>query len=246
MILMASCNAPERSGAEGVRMKQETADKTRSEHVSDPIGDWILVEFHDSILTTKRIGSYRSSRPVWSALLLRVGQDSVELHGSLLHHRSVARSDQAPLLMETEAYGTLSFIHDADLDQLVVNWHVPSQPELQGTCHYRRLTKAESVLTEGINRRFGFQENYHAFLLRHLFQGVYTPLGKGHSFEISATGELSGHPEWRTFSFHDYFGTLHPYEQDMDALFQHAGYKLCLQLEPPRGHVDPSTPWFEW
>lgn len=42
--------------------------------------------------------------------------------------------------------------------------------------------------------------------------------GPGEAFTISESGAISGHTRWQEFSFHDYFGTLHPYANDMDAL----------------------------
>ena len=46
----------------------------------------------------------------------------------------------------------MSFIHDPGSDRMIVNWHDHERPDLRGTLHYRRLTQAESVLTEPSHR----------------------------------------------------------------------------------------------
>jgi hypothetical protein len=66
---------------------------------------------------------------------------------------------------------------------------------------------------------FRFEENYRAHLTRLLFTGRFEPLDKGqHAFSIDDRGRITGHPNWNEFWFHDYFGTLHPFEGDVDGL----------------------------
>jgi len=184
----------------------------------DPTGDWILVEFHDSIQAHKRIGAYRLPPPVWSALLLRVGPDPVDLYGSLRPHERASRASAGDTLLELNDHATMTFVHDPGSDRILVHWTDDERPERHGTLHYRRLLVNESFLTENLDQRFAFQKNYHGYLLRTLFAGDYVPLGSTKTFSISDSGAISGHPTWREFSFHDYFGTLHPYTNDMDAL----------------------------
>lgn len=185
---------------------------------TDPTGDWILVEFHDSIQAHERIGTYRRPPPVWSALLLRVGPDSVDRYGSLRPHARDSRASAGDTLLQLNDYASMTFVHDALNDRILVHWTDAERPERHGTLHYRRLLHSESSLTDHLDQRFGFQKNYHSYLMRTLFAGNYVPLDTGKPFSISDNGAISGHPTWHEFSFHDYFGTLHPYANDMDAL----------------------------
>ena len=184
----------------------------------DPTGDWILVEFHDSIQAHKRIGAYRLPPPVWSALLLRVGPDPVDRYGSLLPHERASRTSAGDALLELNDHATMTFVHDPGSDRILVHWTDDERPERHGTLHYRRLLANESFLTENLDQRLALRKNDHAYLLRTLFAGDYLPVGSAKAFSISDSGVISGHPSWREFSFHDYFGTLHPYTNDMDAL----------------------------
>jgi hypothetical protein len=94
----------------------------------------------------------------------------------------------------------------------------------QRTMWYRRLRPDELHLITDIDSphrdsMFRFEENYRAHLTRLLFTGRFEPLDKGqHAFSIDDRGRITGHPNWNEFWFHDYFGTLHPFEGDVDGL----------------------------
>lgn len=71
-----------------------------------------------------------------------------------------------------------------------------------------------------LDPQWRFQENYHVYLLRAFFVGHFKALDTGQfSFRIDDHGRMTGHPNWSSFHFHDYFGTLHPYANDVDALW---------------------------
>lgn len=87
--------------------------------------------------------------------------------------------------------------------------------------HYRRLTKAEQVLVPALRSNNGpanFRDVYHQFLLGQLFVGTYDAIDGGSHFAIDGSRTVIGHEQWKSFDFHDYFGTLHPYADDTDAL----------------------------
>ena len=214
-VVVAAC-APPAQESSVTPVEQDTVQAIIPTTV--PTGDWILVEFHDSIQAHKRIGAYRMPPPVWSALLMRVGPDPVELYGSLRTHQRATPTNTGDTLLQLNDYSSMTFVHEALNDRILVYWTDDERPERRGTLHYRRLLHSESSLTDRLDDRFGFQMNYHSYLMRTLFAGNYMPVDTGKPFSISNNGMMSGHPTWREFSFHDYFGTLHPYANDMDAL----------------------------
>lgn len=89
---------------------------------------------------------------------------------------------------------------------------------------YRRLSANEGHLLTGIDARhrdslFMFEANYKKHLAHLLFTGRYEPLSRGqHAFHIDGSGHISGHPNWNEFWFHAYFGSLHPFTDDVDGL----------------------------
>lgn len=190
----------------------------------DASGSWILTEFHDSIVVHRRIGRFRMPIPVWTALVLRVDSDTVRCNGTLLPWPKKFQRMGKDTLLVMDSYGPQTFIHDPIADVVRVIWQNSGVPERHGVHHYRRLRPDELHLLEGIDavdpsRTWHFKHNYHAYLTRFLFEGRYEPLdGDQHAFRIDAEGAISGHPEWTEFYFHDYFGTRHPFRNDLDGL----------------------------
>lgn len=189
----------------------------------DPIGTWVLTEFHDSIAVHRRIGRYRMPVPAWTALVLHVDSDTVRCSGILLPGvRRFPRAGQ-DTIMAIDDYGPQTFIHDPVADKVRVVWMNQAVPGQKTILHYRRLRRDERHLLEcidgvSLDPKVGFRSNYHAYLTRLLFEGRYDPLDDGqHGFRIDREGRISGHPIWNDFYFHDYFGTMHPW-RDSDGL----------------------------
>lgn len=189
----------------------------------DPIGTWVLTEFHDSIAVHRRIGRYRRPVPVWTALLLRVDSTVVTCNGILLPRteRYIRWGSDTLLLLDT--YGRQTFVYDAIKDRLWVFFR--DDPNFkERSMEYRRLRPDEHHLLTGIDSQhrdstFVFEENYRKHLVGRLFAGRFEPLDRGqHAFSIDSRGRITGHPMWNQFWFHDYFGTLHPFSGDMDGL----------------------------
>lgn len=190
-VLVVACTPPAQESA-APPVTQDTSRVTMP--APDPTGDWILVEFHDSIQAHKRIGAYRLPPPVWSALLLRVGPDPVDLYGSLRPHERASRASAGDALLELNDHATMTFVHDPGSDRILVHWTDDERPERHGTLHYRRLLANESFLTENLDQRLALRKNDHAYLLRTLFAGDYLPVGSAKTFSISDSGVISGHP----------------------------------------------------
>ena len=199
--------------------KDVTVDKV----ASDPSGAWILSEFHDSIVHHKAIGRFRLLIPVWTALLLRVDSSAIKCNGTLLPQtKEYSRSGQDTLLV-LDGYGIQTFVYRPSVDRIVVMFMNEGDVQ-QRTMWYRRLRPDELHLITDIDSQhrdsmFRFEENYHTHLTGLLFAGRFEPLDKGrHAFSIDVRGQITGHPIWNEFWFHDYFGTLHPFEGDVDGL----------------------------
>lgn len=189
----------------------------------DATGSWILQEFHDSISEHKAIGHYRMPVPVWTALLLRVDSLVVRCNGTLLSKTIVHARSGGDTILVMDEYGVQSFVYDAGPDVIRVML-AGDDGRQQRSMHYRRLRWDELSLIDGVDMKttdtpFRFQTNYHSHLTQLLFTGCYEPLGIGqHAFSIDPLGRILGHPTWKEFWFHDYFGTLHPFEDDLDGL----------------------------
>jgi hypothetical protein len=188
-----------------------------------PSGAWILTEFHDSIIERRAIGHFRLPIPVWTALLLRVDSTAVKFNGTLLSKtEEYSRSGQDTLLV-LDGYGIQTFAYRPSEDRIMVMFMNEGDAQ-QRTMWYRRLRPDELHLITDIDSphrdsMFRFEENYRAHLTRLLFTGRFEPLDKGqHAFSIDDRGRITGHPNWNEFWFHDYFGTLHPFEGDVDGL----------------------------
>ncbi|QQR87849.1 MAG: hypothetical protein IPJ76_06390 [Flavobacteriales bacterium] len=190
----------------------------------DPIGTWVLTEFHDSIAVHRRIGRYRMPIPAWTALVLRVDSDTVRCNGILLPWVRKFNRAGRDTILEIDDYGPQTFIHDPVADTVRVIWMNPGVPGQSGILHYRRLRLDELHLLKGIDvihpaPEDRFRSNYRAYLTRLLFEGHYDPLDDGqHGFRIDEQGRISGHPIWNEFYFHDYFGTRHPWRDELDGL----------------------------
>lgn len=216
-------------GPEG-QMVDEPLDSDTSSVVSqrgtirhDPCGAWVLAEFYDSIVVHRRIGRYRRPVPVWTSLLLRVDSTVVRCNGILLPRTERYSRWGRDTLLVLEQYGEQTFVYDAMQDRIRVFFMVDADPK-ERSMEYRRLRPDEHHLLTGIDSQhrdsaFVFEENYRKHLVGRLFAGRFEPLDKGqHAFSIDGRGRISGHPIWNEFWFHDYFGTLHPFEDDADGL----------------------------
>jgi hypothetical protein len=191
--------------------------------IHDPIGAWILTGFHDSILVNQQIGRYRRPVPVWTALLLRVDSTVVRCNGILLPQTEQYSRRRMDTLLVIDSYGQQTFVYDAIQDRIQVFFNGDADSE-EGVMNYRRLRPDEHRLLAGIDSQhrdsaFTFEGNYHRHLTGLLFAGRFEPLSRGeHAFNVDENGHITGHPNWNAFWFHDYFGTLHPFEGDVDGL----------------------------
>ena len=189
----------------------------------DAIGTWVLTEFHDSIIVHRRIGRYRRPVPVWTSLLLRVDSAVVRCNGILLPRTERSSRRGRDTLLVLERYGQQTFVYYAMQDRIRVFFRVAADPK-ERSMEYRRLRPDEHHLLTGIDSQlrdsaFAFEENYTKHLVQLLFTGRFEPLDRGqHAFGIDGNGRVTGHPIWNEFWFHDYFGTLHPFEGDVDGL----------------------------
>lgn len=189
----------------------------------EPDGAWVLSGFHDSILVNRQIGRYRRPVPVWTALLLRVDSAVVKCNGILLPQTELHARWGKDTLLVIDKYDQQAFVYDAMEDRIQVFFKRDADAK-EGAMDYRRLRPEEHQLLADIDsqhrgRPFTFEENYHKHLTRLLFAGRFEPLDRGqHAFTIDDNGHIAGHPIWNAFWFHDYFGTLHPFEGDVDGL----------------------------
>lgn len=196
---------------------------SRETTARDPAGAWLLSEFHDSIIVHRRVGRYRRPVPVWTALLLRVDSTVVRCNGILLPRTERYTRWGSDTLLVLDKYGQQTFVYDAMQDRLRVFFGDDSNFK-EMSMEYRRLRPDEHHLLTGIDSQlrdsaFAFEENYHKHLVELLFAGRFEPLDIGqHGFGIDGNGRVTGHPVWNEFWFHDYFGTLHPFENDADGL----------------------------
>lgn len=216
--VLAACGGPSPSPAATTIDDQDSLEEVVLDVTPfDPVGDWILTEFHDSILENRQIGAYRRPVPIWSALLLRVGHDSIHLYGTI-SKRSLPRTMGDTILRYVD-FANMVVFADARSGRLVVQWKDDRSPPRSGVLHYRRLDASEGGMTDSLDRNpWSLRDNYHLHLQGALFAGQYTEIGGSTSFRLTPEGGLSGQTTWVRFDFHDYFGTLHPYRDDMDAL----------------------------
>jgi len=223
MGMYACTSSPDREPDVASRSSDLVKEVTVDTVVNDPSGAWILSEFHDSIVVHMAIGRYRLPIPVWTALLIRVDSNTVKCNGILVPQTKEYSRSRRDTLMVLDAYGLQVFVYDAIADQLQVLFKNEADTK-EAVMEYRRLRPEEHHLMAGIDAQhrdsmFRFEENYHAYLTGLLFTGRFEPLDKGqHAFRIDEKGRISGHPIWNEFWFHDYFGTLHPFEGDVDGL----------------------------
>lgn len=108
----------------------------------DAEGEWILTEFHESIIQRRAIGGYRLPIPVWTALLLRVDSSTVKCNGTLLPQtKEYSRSGRDTLLV-LDAYGLQAFVYDAMEDRIQVFFKNDTDAK-EGAMEYRRLSPEE-------------------------------------------------------------------------------------------------------
>ncbi len=221
---MCACtSSPDGELTAGSKPSDVTREVTQDAVTRDPSGAWILSEFHDSIIDHKAIGRFRLPIPVWTALFLRVDSNTVKCNGTVLpQSKEYSRSGKDTLLV-LDTYGLQSLVYDEVVDRIQVYFKNDASPK-EVAMVYRRLSPEEHHLMVGIDSphrdsSFRFEENYHTHLTGLLFTGRFEPLDKGqHAFSIDDRGRIDGHPIWNEFWFHDYFGTLHPFEGDVDGL----------------------------
>lgn len=221
---MCACtSSPDGELTFGTKPSYVTREATEDAVTRDPSGAWILSEFHDSIVHHKAIGRFRLPIPVWTALLLRVDSSAIKCNGTLLPQtKEYSRSGQDTLLV-LDGYGIQTFVYRPSVDRIMVMFMNEGDVQ-QRTMWYRRLRPDELHLITDIDSQhrdsmFRFEESYHTHLTGLLFAGRFEPLDKGrHGFSIDVRGQITGHPIWNEFWFHDYFGTLHPFEGDVDGL----------------------------
>jgi hypothetical protein len=217
-IVFMACERPVHPSAATVVTSTAPQESTPTLDNTALEGWWILTEFHDSVMVHHRIGRYRMPTPVWGALMLNVRPDSLDIFGTLSERGMRFQRHSNDTLLSADLFVPMTILREGDAIKVM-----GTDRSRTCTMHYRRLRQEEMRLIDSLDvpdPKWRFQENYHAYLLRAFFVGYFKALDTGQfSFRIDDRGHITGHPNWANFDFHDYFGTLHPYANDMDALW---------------------------
>jgi hypothetical protein len=223
----ASCDQP--VNPENTEVKAEASHNSSSSKMKSIDGFWILSEYIDGIFRDRAIAKHRMYPIAWSSLILQVRNDSLFSTGllySTLKEKINAESDTLCSIME---YSKYTLFYDEQSDKILAKIIEPNPTDKfkELTYHYRRIE--EEAILDIINnsgwflkRKFYFEihQSFNDLFIDSLINGKYTSLDSstfGKILSLNKRGETDGFQNFNRFGIHDYWGTLHPY-QNLDAM----------------------------
>lgn len=232
LLLFASCGQ--------INEKVENSESAVYENLD---GYWVLTNYVDDILKTKSIAPHISKRLTWDAIVIKIYDDSLVTHGLIMENK-FHLSDNADSLTTIKKY---QLSYDKSLKQIrAMAANDKSDQQDTITYHFRRVKPDEQRLIAGIDGKPFFENlenNFYDFFIDSIISGTYKPLTKSNDFKTLELGKAdltSGFKNYNTYSIHDYFGTLHSYNDNDAIMFEDT------TITPPGNAPPTNIVFYNW
>jgi hypothetical protein len=232
-LLLASfcwaCSAPQSN-------EQDKNNRLPKDDLKVLEGNWIMSNYLDSIKKYKAIERFTSGPLTFTAIMLRVKQDSLYSYGLLQSHKNGKLFHKYDSLTTMQNWHDYQLSYDKSQNQLRAVF-VKGRQGAKDSIQYifRRFTEDEKELVKGIERDRGYpRASFEQFFIDKLMSGKYTPLGNKFqpTMVLDTTGKVKGFKQYNKYHIHSYFGTLHPYRPE-DAIIFEDTTAVRKSLRPP-------------
>ena len=171
-------------------------------------GLWVLPHFVDSTVINRSIGRYRMHYPVWFAIFLDVGKETVRAHGSIM-------DDEVPIdphgdtlcVFSKTVSGKWCLISKGKSLEL---HHLDTSRQGQKVYALEKRTDLAYLLEE--------QQKVHKtdsaitrYFHEKILVGSYQLVGTEDRVIFETNGRISGFQDFISYEVDSYYGTLHPY-----------------------------------
>lgn len=216
--------------------EQEKNDRLPKDDLKVLEGNWVMSNYLDSIRKYKAIERFSLAPLTFTAIVLKVKQDSLYSYGLLHLHKNGKLSHQYDSLTTMQSWHDYRLSYDKSKDQIKAVF-VKGRQGAKDSIQYifRRFTEDEKRLVKGIERsKWLPSESFEQFFIEKLMSGKYVPLGNKFqpAMVLDTTGKVTGFKQYNQYHIHSYFGTLHPYRPE-DAIIFEDTTAVRKSLGPP-------------
>jgi hypothetical protein len=176
---------------------------------------WILTNYFDSILKDKSISKHRLYPITWSAMALNIKKDTLHSVGLLYVKEKIKiNSAKDTFGLMNSNYGRFLFFYNKQTDCIeAIDNSVDENNKYIGK-HFTYRRVKEKRLYEIFD---GFElhqirNGLYQIFIDSLISGEYKSLNGGQNLILTTNGLISGFKKYNKFQIHDYFGTLHPFQ----------------------------------
>ncbi len=172
---------------------------------------WILNRYADNILSNKAIAKYSEDPLVWSAVVLRIEDDTLYAAGTMGSAKIRKESGNVPGIIEQ--YGQRFNFSYQHMTKQMTAINLSRGVEIEDRFNlYRPITETEYLALIAPEDEQPLQQGMNRFFVKELFAGEYAPLDrKSKKMNMLESGEVEGFQQYNHFKLHDYFGTSHPF-----------------------------------
>lgn len=196
-------------------------------------GYWILTNYLDKILETKKILKETINEITVESIVLKIQDDSISYWGIIDFHKTVySKKIDSISTLRVSRY----LLHYNEPDSTII----ATKKEDTTTYVYRKIRQNEMRLVNNIHERMydpPLEENFNDFFIDSIFAGVYRPIPNTSNkvLKLYSDGKTVGFKKFDTYRIDNSFGTMHPFESDV-MFFEdsHKNYDV-----PPYRFVQP-------
>lgn len=182
-------------------------------------GYWILTDYIDSIYKDKSIAKHRLYRLAWMAICFKIESDSLFTNGLLYAGKKAKLDFESDTLCIIEDWGTYVFKYNKANDCIEAINVAPDESDqfADKRFTFRRIVEARLLNIVSKSNVFEIENGFYQLFIDSLIAGTYDPVGGGTPLKFGNDGFTTGFKSYNKYGIHDYFGTLHPF-QNYDAI----------------------------
>lgn len=207
-------------------------------------GNWILTDYLDSILTDQTIAKHTRYLIAYEALYLKIEHDTLRSTGLLFNGDSCRINqtiDSIGILKSYYIEYQLVYDKTSDCIRAIAIPSKENNPFLNKIFTYRRVTENRLAGLDVYNP-FLIRKKFHQLFIDSLIAGEYKSLEDGSIMKLLPDGTMCGFKKYNEFDIHDFFGTLHPFEDYDEITFMDTNY-IGTNVWP---HPIEKSRYFNW
>jgi hypothetical protein len=204
-------------------------------------GYWILTDYFDSIFKDKTISKHRLYPIAWSAMTLKFQNDSLFSTGLLYLKKKQKICLTCDTLTLIKDFGTFILKYNKQTDNIeAIRIDSDKYNQFKNkTYTYRRVTEKHLITILANKNTSNIEEGFYQLFIDNLLAGEYKSIGNGQNKKIilSSNGLMNGFKKYNKYQIHDYFGTLHPFQNYDVIIFEDSSIVSAGSSTPSKSQI---------